>query len=113
MLVYITGTVDQELLLRNAYLVTENRILRNQIKGRIRLSDGARKTLADIGQKLGKQALQEVAKIVKPDTILGWHRQLVAQEFDGSQQRKAPGRPKINQELEACPHGPGESLLGL
>jgi putative transposase len=101
LLAYITGTVDQELLLRNEYLVTEHRILRNQIKRRIRLSDGERKTLADIGQKLGKQALQEVAKIVKPDTILGWHRQLVAQKFDGSQQRKAPGRPTIDQELEA------------
>src|SRR5438128_7561238 len=97
----IRGTVDQELLLRNEYLVTENRILRNQIKGRVRLSDGERKTLAEIGQKLGKQALREVAKIVKPDTILGWHRQLVAQKFDGSQQRKAPGRPTIDQELEA------------
>jgi len=70
LLAYITGTVDQELLLRNAYLVTENRILRNQITDRVRLSAGERKTLAEIGQKLGKQALQEVATIVKPDTIL-------------------------------------------
>jgi putative transposase len=101
LLAYITGTVDQELLLRNEYLVTENRILRHQIKGRIRLSDGERKALADIGQKLGKQALQEVATLVKPDTILGWHRTLVAQKFDGSHQRKAPGRPMIDQELEA------------
>ena len=85
LLAYITGTVDQELLLRNEYLVTENRILRNQITGRVRLTDGERKTLAEIGQKLGKQALKEVAKIVKPDTILGWHRQLVAQQCDGSQ----------------------------
>ena len=78
LLAYITGTVDQELLVRNEYLATENRILRNQIKGRVRLSDGERKTLGEIGQKLGKQALQEVATIVKPDTILRWHRQLVA-----------------------------------
>jgi len=54
LLAYITGTGDQELLLRNAYLVTENRILRNQIKGCVRLSDGERKALAVIGQKLGK-----------------------------------------------------------
>ena len=101
LLAYITGTVDQELLLRNEYLVTENRMLRNQIKGRIRLSDGERKALADIGQKLGRQALNEVATIVKPDTILGWHRQLVAQKFDGSAQRKSPGRPPIDPELEA------------
>ena len=101
LLAYITGTVDQELLLRNEYLVTENRILRSQIKGRLRLSDGERKALGEIGQKLGKQALKEVAKIVKPDTILGWHRMLVAQKFDGSPQRKVPGRPPIDQELEA------------
>src|SRR4029450_524232 len=100
LLAYITGTVDAELLLTNEYLVTENRILRNQIKGRVQLRDGERKALAEIGQKLGKQALQEVAKIVKPDTILGWHRQLVAQKCDGSQQRQSPGRPKIAQELE-------------
>ena len=48
------------------------------------MSDGERKTLAEIGHKLGKQALEEVAKIVQLDTILGWHRTLVAQKFDGS-----------------------------
>jgi putative transposase len=101
LLAYITGSVDQELLLRNEYLVTENRILRNQINGRVPLSDGERKVLAEIGKKLGKHALAEVATIVKPDTILAWHRKLVAQKFDGSQQRKAPGRPKIDPELEA------------
>jgi transposase InsO family protein len=101
LLAYITGTVDQELLLRNEYLVTENRMLRNQIKGRVRLSDGERKALAVIGQKLGKQALTEVAHIVKPDTILAWHRKLVAQKFDGSQHRKGPGRPPVDQEVEA------------
>jgi putative transposase len=101
LLAYITGTVDQELLLRNEYLVTENRILRDQIKNGVRLSDGERKMLAAIGQKLGKQVLEEVANIVKPCTILAWHRMLVAQKFNGSQQRKGPGRPTINQELEA------------
>src|SRR5256714_1747720 len=101
LLAYITGTVDQELLLRNEYLVTENRILRHQLKGRLRLSDGERKALAVIGQKLGKQALKGVAQIVKPETILGWHRTLVAQKFDGSQQRQSPGRPPIDPELEA------------
>ncbi len=81
--------------------MTENRILRNQIKGRMRLSDGERKALAEIGQQLGKKALEEVANIVKPDTILVSHRKLVAQKFDGSQHRKAPGRPPRGEELEA------------
>jgi putative transposase len=101
LLAYITGSVDQELLLRNEYLVTENRLLRSQITGRVRLSDGERKTLADIGKKLGRQALEEVASLVRPDTILAWHRTLIAQKCDGSAQRKAPGRPKIAPELEA------------
>ena len=98
---YITGTVDQELLVRNEHLVTENRILRQQIKGRVQLSDRERKRLAEIGKKLGKQALAEVAMIVKPDTILAWHRKLVAQKCDGSPQRKASGRPRIDPEVEA------------
>jgi len=49
MLAYITGTVDQEMLLHNEYLVAENRNLRAQIKGRLLLSDADKKTLADIG----------------------------------------------------------------
>jgi transposase InsO family protein len=101
LLAYITGTVDQELLLRNEYLVTENRILRHQLTGRMRLTDGERTTLAEIGHKLGKQALKEVATIVKPATILAWHRKPVAQKFDDSTQRQSPGRPKIDPELEA------------
>ena len=70
LLAYMTGSVDQELLLRNEYLVTENRILRSQITGRVRLTDGERKRLAEIGQQLGKQALGEVASLAKPETIL-------------------------------------------
>jgi hypothetical protein len=101
LLAYITGSVDQELLLRNEYLVTENRLLRKQLPGRVRLSGGERKTLAELGKRLGKQALSEVVSIVTPDTILAWHRKLVAQKFDGSQQRKAPGRPPIDAELAA------------
>jgi putative transposase len=101
LLAYITGTVDQELLLRIEYLVAENRILRNQITGRVHLNDAERMTLAAIGKKLGKRALEEVAHVVKPDTILGWHNKLVAQKFDGSKQRKALGRPKVDHELEA------------
>src|SRR5207253_2886496 len=56
---------------------------------------------AEIGQQLGKEALKEVAAIVKPDTILGWHRKFATQKCDGSKQRKAPGRPMIDPALEA------------
>jgi putative transposase len=101
LLAYISGSIDQELLLRNEYLVTENRILRNQLKGRLRLTDGERKTLAEIGTRLGKKALEEVANIVRPETILRWHRALIARKFDGSKKRTAPGRPGTEAALEA------------
>ena len=80
LLACITGSVEDELLLRNEYLATENRILRHQIEGRVTLTDAERQTLAEIGKKLGKQDLEEIATIVKPDTILAWHRKLVAQK---------------------------------
>ncbi len=99
-LAYITGTVDQELLLRNEYLVTENRILRTQIKGRLLLTDAEKRNLADIGHRLGRQALKDVAKSAKPDTILGWYRRLVARKFDGSKARRYPGRPRVDREIE-------------
>ena len=84
LLAYITGSVDQELLLRNEYLATENRILRNQVKGRLRLANDGRMSLAELGKQLGRKALEEVAQIVRPETILAWHRKLVAKKFDGS-----------------------------
>ena len=99
-LAYITGTVDQELLLRNEYLVAENRILRNQITGRVRLTDRERTTLAALGKRLGKKALAEVMSVVTPETLLAWHRKLIAKKFDGSQHRRYPGRPRLDKEIE-------------
>jgi len=93
LLSYISGSVDQELLLRNEYILAENRILRQQIKGRPHLIDAERKTLAEIGKQLGRKALEEVATLVKPETILGWHRRLIAKKFDGSKSRAYLGRP--------------------
>ena len=99
-LAYITGTVDQELLLRNEYLVAENRILRDQVNGRLLLSDSEKKTLAEIGYRLGRKALGDVANAARPDTILGWYRKLVARKFDGSHARRNPGRPRVDAEIE-------------
>ena len=100
MLAYITGLVDQELLLRTEYLAAENRILRAQLKGRLRLSDAERATLGEIGHRLGRKALAEVANAALPDTILGWYRKLVARKFDGSKARRGAGRPRTDSELE-------------
>ena len=101
LLTYVTGRVNQELLLRNEYLAAENRILRAHLQGRLRLSDPERSTLAAIGKQLGRRALEQVACVAKPDTILAWFRRLIAAKFDGSKQRRCPGRPRIGAELEA------------
>ena len=89
MLAYITGTVDQELLLRNEYLAAENRILRAQIKGRLLLSDAEKTTLAEIAHRFKRKALEELAAVAKPDTLLAWYRKLIANKFDGSKFRKS------------------------
>src|SRR6267378_4271376 len=79
-LAFVTGMVDKELLARSEYLVAENRILKAQLKGRLKLSDAERAALAEIGHRLG--------------------RKLIARKFDGSKARRSPGRPRIKREVE-------------
>jgi putative transposase len=100
LLAYVTGTVNQEFLLRNEYLAAENRILRGQIKGLLLLSEGEKETLAEIAHRLGRKALEDVAATAKPDTILSWYRKLIANKFDGSKFRGSVGRPKVDRETE-------------
>jgi putative transposase len=99
-LAYVTGAVDQELLLRNEYLAAENRILKAKLKGRVRFSDAERARLGEIGHRLGRKVLGEVATVAQPDTILAWYRKLVARKFDGSKARRTPGRPRVDRALE-------------
>ena len=100
-LAFVTGLVNQELLLRNEYLAAENRILRAHLPSRLRLSDAERSTLAEIAKRLGRKALKDIARVAKPDTILAWYRRLVAQKFDGARRRAYPGRPRVSPEIEA------------
>jgi hypothetical protein len=120
MLAYITETVDQELLLRNEYLAAENRILRAQFKGRLLLSDVEKATMAEIAQRLGRKALEELSAVAKPDTLLAWYRKLIANKFDGSRFRQRVGRPRIDEEAlsfrslpRSYPHCIGRSKPGL
>ena len=99
-LAHVTGTVDQELLARNEYLAAENLILKAQLKGRLNLSNAERATLGEIGHRLGRKVLGEVATVARPDTILAWYRKLVASKFDGSKARRGSGRPQITREVE-------------
>ncbi len=111
LLAYVTGMVNQRLLLQNEYLAAENRILRSHLPKRLRLSDPERSTLAEIGKRLGHRALQRVACVAKPETILAWYRKLIARKFDGSKYRQYPGRRIFiisAQGTRVCP----ETFLG-
>src|SRR5437868_7740081 len=99
-LAFVTGMVDQELQARIEYLAAENRVLKARLKGRLKLSDAERATLGEIGHRLGRKVLGEVATVARPDTILAWYRKLVARKFDGSKARQGPGRPRIKREVE-------------
>ena len=96
----ITASVDEELRLRNTYLVAENRLLRQQISGRMQLRDSDRRVLAEIGKKLGKQALEEIATVAKSHTILAWHRKFIDQQGDTSKPHQLAGRPRMDQQIE-------------
>jgi transposase InsO family protein len=76
------------------YLREENRVLKEQLgRKRLRLTDAQRRRLAVRGKVIGRRALSEVASLVTPDTILRWHRQLVAQKW--TYKRRSPGRPRV------------------
>jgi len=82
------------------YLRTENQILKEKLgKKRILLSDDERRRLAVKGKILGRKALDEISTIVTPDTLLRWHRELVARKWDYSQQRQKVGRPPLSREI--------------
>lgn len=99
-LALVSGHVDEELLKHNEYLAPENEILRTKIKGRLRLNDTERIRLAKLGHELGREALEGVAAIVKPETILAWFRKLVARKFDSSRSPRKPGRPRTPAERD-------------
>ena len=66
----------------------------------LRLTDAERMTLAEIAHRLGRKALEDVANVVKPDTLLGWYRRLIERKFDGSESRRYTGRLGIYAEIE-------------
>jgi putative transposase len=74
------------------YLKEEDRVLREKLGGRTRLTAPERRRLAKLGYELGRTGLRDVACIASPDTILRWYRELVAKKYDGSTER-GPARP--------------------
>jgi len=94
LLVTLAGWVNRRQQEVIDYLVEENRVLRQQLGvRRVRLNDDERRRLA------GRRLLRQVATIVTPDTILRWHRRLIAQKWTFTARR--PGRPGIMREISA------------
>ncbi len=99
LLVTLAGWINRQQHDVIAYIQEENRILKSKLKGkRIRFTNDERRRLAVRGKVLGRKVLREVASIVTPDTILAWHRKLVAQKWDYSK-RRGPGRPPVKIEI--------------
>jgi transposase InsO family protein len=100
LLVTLAGWVNRHQQHVIEYLVEENRVLKEQLKGRrLRLTDDQRRRLAAKGRRLGRRVLRQVATIVTPDTILRWHRLLIARKW--TFEPKTPGRPGIMKNLSA------------
>ena len=100
LLVTLAGWINRHQQHVIEYLVEENRVLKGQMKERrLRLTDDQRRRLAVKGRRLGRRVLRQVATIVTPDTILLWHRQLIARKW--TFEPKRPGRPGIMREISS------------
>lgn len=99
LLLGLAGWVNQHQLRIIDYLVAENRILKQQLgTRRLRLTDAQRRILAMKGKQLGRKVLGQIASIVTPDTILRWHRRLIAMKWDYSS-RRGSGRPRVMETI--------------
>ncbi len=102
LLMTFAGWVNRRQLAMIEYLKEENRVPRQQLGGgKLRFTDEQRRRLAVKGRVLGRRVLDELAGLVRPDTILRWYRELIAAKYDGSGRRGArrPGTASSVREL--------------
>ena len=100
LLVILAGWVNRRQQQVIEYLRTENRVLKEKLgKRRILFNDNQRRRLAVKAKVLGRQVLEEIGTLVTPDTIIRWHRMLVAKKWDYSDRRKKVGQPAVSQEV--------------
>src|SRR5215831_18431733 len=99
LVVALAGWINQQQREVIDYLQTENRVLREHLDAsRLRFTDDQRVRLAAKAKHLRRRVLQEIGTIVSPDTLLAWHRRLIARKYDG-QGRRGPGRPPVMAEI--------------
>ncbi len=100
LLLILAGWINRHQQDAIEYLLTENQVLREKLgKRRILLNDDQRRRLAVKGKVLSRESLDKLARIVRPDTLLRWHRELIARKWDRSDQRQSVGRPRIRQQI--------------
>jgi transposase InsO family protein len=100
LLISLAGRMNQQQQDVIEYLQEENRVLHEQLGNkRLRMNDDQRRRLAIRAKKLGRRVLHELTTMVTPETLLAWHRRLIAQKYDGSKQR-GPGRPHTRDEVQ-------------
>jgi len=100
MVVALAGWLNQQQQDVVEYLREENRVLREQLKGkRLRFTDDQRRRLAAKGKTLGSKVLREICTLVTPETILRWYRTLIAKKYDSSGKR-GPGRPPTKESIQ-------------
>jgi putative transposase len=101
LLVIVSGWVHRHQLRIIDLLQAENRLLKDRLRGkRIRFTDAERALLARKAKAVGRKALLELETIVSPDTLLRWHRRLIAEKWNFVH-RRGPGRPGIMQKISA------------
>ncbi len=94
----LAGWLNQEQQKILEFLQEENRVLKEQLGARLHFSDDQRRRLAAKGKELGRKLLEKVATLVTPDTILRWHRQLIARKW--TYPRRQTGRPPVSPKIE-------------
>ena len=105
-LTLVSGRVEEELMIRNEYLATENRILKSKLIKPVHYNDNEWIHLAKTEKEVGLKALKDISYIGKPETILKWFRKLVAKKFDGAYYRQSSGSgydlAQLYQETSEC-----------
>ena len=100
LLLILSGWINRHQQDAIEYLLTENQVLREKLgKRRILLNDDQRRRLAVKGKVLGRKSLDKLAKIVTPDTLLRWHRELIARKWNHSDKRQSVGRPRVVRQI--------------
>jgi putative transposase len=98
LLAQIRKLFKNDLALENDFLRQENRILRSKLGKRVPLTDKDRRVLVKYGLRI-RERLADVISIVKPETLLAWHR-IIQKKWTYSKKSNQPGRPQTNKQTE-------------